>query len=537
VTSSPRVRDAAIAAGLVAAVLAIYGQTAGHDFVSYDDPAYVTDNPAIRSGITWASLWWAMTTTDVYNWHPLTWVSYLADYQLYGLDPAGYHLTNVALHAANTVLLFLVLRDMTGHVWPSALAAALFGVHPLHVESVAWVSERKDVLSTLCWILTMGAYARYAERGAAGWYATALGLFALGLSAKPMLVTLPFVLLLLDYWPLRRLDRPGAGRPEASPARLLAEKVPFVLLSMLSSVMTLYAQSTGGAVAELDRFPLGARVANALVSYVAYLGKTMWPVDLSIRYPHLGASLPLWKSIVAGLVLLALTGAAVRWWRSRPYFAVGWFWYLGTLVPVIGLVQVGDQAMADRYTYIPLIGVFIVMAWGLRAAAVAPTPARVVVPWLSGFVLVALAVMAWHQTQHWRNSVTLYEHGLSIAASDPLLHYNLANEFREQGRLTAAVHHYQEALRFDPTYAAAHTNLGPILAQQGRAEDAIAHYAAALSLKPDVAEAHNNLGMLLGEQGRIAEAIPHFEEAVRLKPELEGARHNLNVARGMLAGR
>ncbi len=532
-----RMRDLLIALGLVAAVLAIYAQTGSHGFVSYDDPGYVATNPAIRNGFTGENLWWAFTTFESYNWHPLTWVSYLVDYEFYGLSPEGYHLTNVALHAANTLLVFVILRRLTGDVWPSALVAALFGVHPLHVESVAWISERKDVLSTCFWLLTMGAYARYAQRRARGWYVTTLALFTLGLMAKPMLVTLPFVLLLVDYWPLRRVAPPIGRDARRVLGRLLAEKVPFLAVAAAASAMTVYAQSAGGAVAALGRFPLGARVMNALVSYVAYLGKMVWPVGLSVRYPHPGVTMPVWKPLIAGLLLIAVTVAAARWFRSRPYLAVGWFWYLGTLVPVIGVVQVGDQAMADRYTYVPLIGIFIAMAWGLRDAAVSRPRLQTTLPWVAAGVLLALTASAWNQTRYWRDSVTLYEHSLSVIDGDPLLHYNLANELREQGRLDDAVRHYEEAIRFDPNYVAAHTNLGPILAQQGRTDQAIAHYVAALRIKPDVAEAHNNLGMLLGEQGKITEAIPHFEEAVRLKPGLEEAKRNLDVARKLVQSR
>jgi tetratricopeptide (TPR) repeat protein len=520
----------------VAAVLAIYAQTRGHEFVSYDDPGYVAANQALRNGLTRESLWWAFTTFESYNWHPLTWISYLVDYQLHGLHPGGYHLTNVALHATNTLLLFVILRRMTGQAWPSALVAALFGVHPLHVESVAWISERKDVLSGCFWLLTIGSYVRYAERRTRAWYVTTLALFTLGLMAKAMLVTLPFVLLLVDYWPLGRWQPSFEPDARRSLGRLIVEKVPFLAVAAAASAMTVYAQSAGGAVAALERFPLSARVMNALVSYVAYLGKTVWPTGLSVRYPHPGVT-PVWKAVVAALILLAVTGMAARWLRSRPYVAVGWSWYLGTLIPVIGLVQVGDQAMADRYTYIPLIGVFIAVAWGLRDAAATRPRVRAVVLWVVAPVVVALTAAAWNQTRYWRDSVTLYEHSLSVIEGDPLLHYNLANELREQGRLDDAVRHYEEALRFDPNYVAAHTNLGPILAQQGRTDEAIDHYTAALRLKPDVAETHNNLGMLLGEQGKIAEAIPHFEEAVRLKPELEGARRNLGVARRLSQSR
>ncbi|MEW6684314.1 MAG: tetratricopeptide repeat protein [Nitrospirota bacterium] len=529
-------RDFLIALALVAAVLAIYGQTGNHEFLSYDDPNYVTTNLSIRDGVTLDSLWRAFTSTEFYNWHPLTRISYLVDYELYGLSPRGYHLTNVALHTANTLLVFVIFRRMTGKTWPAALVAALFGVHPLHVESVAWISERKDVLSACFWLLTIWAYVRYAERRSSGRYVTVLALFTLGLMAKPMVVTLPFVLLLLDYWPLGRWSLTFDGQAWQSLGRLISEKVPLLALAAAASAMTIYAQSAGGAVAALERFPLSVRVTNALVSYVAYLGHTLWPVGLSIRYPHPGVTLPVWKAGVAALILLVVTGLAVRALRSRPYVAVGWLWYLATLIPVIGVIQVGDQAMADRYTYIPLIGVFITVAWGLRDAAARPR-IRTIVPWTAALALAALTAAAWNQTRYWRDSVTLYERAISVTESDPLPHYNLANELREQGRLDDAVRHYEAALRFDPNYAAAHVNLGPLLAQQGRTDEAIAHYVAALRLRPDAAEAHNNLGMLLGEQGKISEAIPHFEQAVRLKPELEGARRNLEVARKLVQAR
>ena len=526
----PRLRDTFVILGLVSAVLVIYGQTGGYDFISYDDRTYVMNNPAIRNGITWESLRWAFTATYASNWHPLTWVSYMADYRFFGLNPKGYHVVNVVLHAANTVIVFLVLRVITGAVWPSAFVAALFGVHPLHVESVAWVAERKDVLSTLCWLLTMWAYARYAEHKSLGWYLAALGLFVLGLMAKPMLVTLPFVLLLLDWWPLRRIVFSSGEPPREPLGRLMLEKVPFMVLAAVSSVLTVIAQSSGGAVATLERFPIDVRLMSAVVSYVAYLQKTVWPVGLSVHYPHPGSALSVWMVLAAAIILLAVTAAAIRWARSRPYVVVGWLWYLGTLVPVIGLVQVGDQAMADRYTYVPLIGVFIAVAWGARDLASRWRSARWAVPWLATVLLVVLTVAAWNQVRYWRDSITLYEHAVSVVEGDPLLHYNLANELRERGRLAEAAQHYEEALRFDPNHAAAHTNLGPILAQQGRLDDAITHYTAALRIKPELAEAHNNLGMLLAEHGKIEEAIPHFQEAVRIKPEMEAARRNLDVA-------
>ncbi len=515
--------------GLVATVLAIYGQTGGHDFIMYDDPGYVTINLSIRNGVTWESLRWAVTSTYFYNWHPLTWISYMIDYQLFGLNPRGYHLTNVALHTANTVLVFWLLQTTTGGVWPSAFVAALFGVHPLHVESVAWVSERKDVLSTLFLLLTIWTYTQFAERRCPRWYLASVGLFAMGLMAKPMLVTLPFVLLLFDWWPLRRvnlqLDTATLNRVRP----LLVEKIPFLLLAAVSSAITMYAQSVGGAVRSFDQYPLSDRAMNAVVSYAKYLQKTIWPVELSVRYPHPGSTLSGWAVLLAVFILVAVTIAAIRWGRSRPYVLVGWLWYLGTLVPVIGLVQVGDQAMADRYTYVPLLGVFIVVAWVAYDLASWWRPVRLVMPWLAGVVLVALTVAAWNQVRYWRDSITLFEHATSVAPDDPLAHFSLANELRERGRVPEAARHYEEALRIYPNYADAHANLGLILAQQGRLDDAMPHYVAALRIQPGLAEVHNSMGMLLAEQGKTTEAILHFREALRIKPGMEAARKNLEV--------
>ncbi|MBI3607391.1 MAG: tetratricopeptide repeat protein [Nitrospirae bacterium] len=521
---------------LIVGTVAVFWQVESHGFINYDDPGYVTKNPHIRQGFTRESLTWALTATYFSNWHPLTWLSYMLDYRLFGDNPRGYHVVNVGLHAANTVLLFVVLRRMTGVLWPSVFVAALFGIHPMHVESVVWVAERKDVLSTLFWLLAMGAYARYAERPRAASYVLVLACFALGLMAKPMVVTLPFVFLLLDYWPLQRFAVAAGRRIMLPPAALIVEKMPFFALVAASSVITYVAQVSGGAVASLEKFPLSIRLMNAAVSYLEYIHKMVWPFALSLRYPHPGHALPLWQALGAAVLLVLISIGVCRQMRQRPYLVVGWFWYVGTLVPVIGLVQVGEQAMADRYTYLPFIGLFIILAWGVWEILNRWQFLRPVLTALAAVLLAVLMVTTWFQVRYWRDSVTLYEHSLAVTSGDFLLHYNLANELRERGDLDAAVGHYAASIRANPTFAEAYTNAGPILAGQGRVDEAIACYAAALKLKPDLAEAHNNLGILLAQAGRTDEAIDEFSAAVRIKPELSDAQRNLQVALSQRAG-
>ncbi len=376
-------REILICLFLVLATLTVYWQVGNYEFVNFDDDKYIIENFHVQKGLTRDSVIWAFTATHVSNWHPLTWLSHMLDFQLYGLNPSGHHLTNVFFHLVNTLLLFLVLKLMTGALWRSGLVAALFAVHPLHVESVVWVAERKDVLSTLFWMLTLWAYLGYTKRPGVKRYLVILLAFALGLMAKPMLVTLPFVLLLLDYWPLKRIElgqsaiglpaasQPStiANKPGAQAFRLLLEKTPMFVLAAVSSVVTFIVQKSGGAVGALETYPFKIRMANALLSYVIYLKKMIWPQNLAVFYPHPGQSLPMWQAAGAGLLLVVVSIAVIRAGRRYPYLPVGWLWYVGTLVPVIGLVQVGDQAMADRYTYVSLIGLFIVVAWGVPDVA------------------------------------------------------------------------------------------------------------------------------------------------------------------------
>jgi tetratricopeptide (TPR) repeat protein len=519
---------------LVAINVIVYAPVRHHDFVALDDTEYVTENRQVTGGLTWPAVAWAFTTDRVANWHPLTWLSHMLDVQLFGVNAGPHHVTNLALHVLNTLLLFVVLRRMTGHLGRSAFVAALFAVHPLHVESVAWIAERKDVLSTLFWMLTLWAYVEYVRKPRWHRYALVLVFFALGLMAKSMLVTLPFVLLLLDVWPLGRLqigrrDGEGGGRKAAAWLPVVREKLPLIALAAASSVVTLAVQQHGGAVGALATFPLGRRVANALVAYVSYLGKTIWPGDLSVfyRYPD---SVPLWPAAAALAVLIGISVSVARLGRRRPCLAVGWLWYLGTLVPVIGLVQVGRQAMADRYTYVPLVGVFMIAAWGVPDLLARWPARRRVLPAVASIVIVLCAATARAQVRHWEDSLALWRHALEVDPANYYAHTGLGLLAADRGRTSEAMEHFSEAIRIAPDYAQAHDDLGLMLMKQGRMDEAIARYTVALQMDPALAEAHNNLGAALAARSRRAEALTHYAEAVRLVPDDGTFRNNMGQA-------
>jgi Flp pilus assembly protein TadD len=513
-----------LALSIVAAVTIAFAPVARHVFVNFDDPQYVSENPFISDGLTLRGISWAFTTGYAGNWHPLTWMSHMVDVQVFGLHAEAHHVMNVVLHTASALLLFLLLYRMTGAMGRSWFVAALFAVHPLHVESVAWVAERKDVLSTLFWMLTIWAYLRYVRRPGVATYSLVVVLFALGLIAKPMLVTLPVTLLLLDVWPLRRLSLAPGTRSE--PVRLIREKLPLFALAIASSVVTFVVQQQAGAVKELVVLPIGRRVANALVAYVTYIGKGLWPNRLAAIYPY-PISIAAWQVVAAVLVLTSITTLAIRARRRHPYVLVGWLWYVVTLLPVIGLIQVGSQPIADRYTYVPLIGLFIIVAWGVpdllavwRWQMRAPPAAGVL-------VIVACTAAARAQVQHWRNSVALWEHAIAVTTANYRAQGNLGHALATQGRLEEAVSHYTEAVRIHPGYAEAHNNLGLALARQGKIDEAFPHYVEALRLVPDYFEAHSNLGAALAGQERYADAVRHFSEAVRIQPDHALARQNL----------
>lgn len=553
---------------LVITTLTVYWQVRNFSFINLEDHLNITNNPYVQGRITSEKIIWAFTEgTWVTNyWAPLTWLSFLLDYQLYGLNPGGYHVTNVLLHITNTILLFFVFRKMSGALWQSAFVAALFGLHPLHVESVAWVTERKDVLSTLFWMLTILGYARYVDRPGLKRYLLVVLLFMMGLMSKPMVVTLPFVLLLLDYWPLHRMQIwhkdvvVGNKKQKTAIVRLVWEKAPLFFMISVLSVITFITQQKEGAVASLNMIPIDVRIANVLVSYVSYIKKMIWPNHLAVLYPHPGA-LPLWKSVSAFLFLACVSFLAILKVKRHPWFIVGWLWYMGTLVPVIGLVVIGPHAMADRYTYIPLIGMFIIVSW------VVP---ELVPHWRfrykSLFILALsslsiLSVSTWSQVKIWKNSITLFEHTLDVTDKNFLVHNNIGVALAEMDRTSEAIIHYSEAVRISPEYTEAYSNLGIALnsigrldeaieyyykalqrnpdfveahynlaitlAAQGQLDEAINHYVATLNLNPDHAKAHNNIGVVLIKKGKIEEAIAHFQEALRIKPDYSGANYNL----------
>jgi len=548
--------------------LAVFWSAARCDFVNYDDPDYVTSNPHVQSGLTWDNVRWAFTTGHASNWHPLTWLSHMLDCQWFGQDPAAHHLVNVAFHIANTVLLFLLLRRMTGAHWGSAFVAALFAVHPLHVESVAWISERKDVLSTFFLLLTLVAYTRFVElsrpqpppnatpsikpkpkaarhsgppstpqapavaaQGSSRlYYFLSLTGFALGLMSKPMLVTTPFLLLLLDYWPLDRLRFTAKGAPFKEISRLTLEKVPFLAMSLLSCVVTYLVQQHGGAVS--TSLSLAQRLSNALVSYCRYLGKTLWPEDLSVLYPHPG-QWPLWQVLLAGAVIAALTVAVMLWARRRPYLPVGWFWFLGTLVPVIGFVQVGIQSMADRYSYVPAIGLFLMVAWGVPECLPALPRRGSALAGAAALVLVLCAFLTGRQIAFWRNSETLFRRATQVTSKNFLAYNNLGFYLAGHGKVNEAMEDYRQALAINPLYEDALNNLGYSLAGLKRHAEAIPLYEAALRIRPNHVEVHNNLGNALSEVGRLPEAIQHYRFVLKQQPDHADAHNNLGIALAM----
>ena len=523
---------------LVAATLAVYGQVIGFRFVNLDDNHYITENPAVLQGLTPQGILWAFTTFHGGNWHPLTWVSHMADVEAYGLDAGGHHRTNALIHTASSVLLFLVLSAMTHSLWASALVAALFAIHPLHVESVAWVAERKDVLSGFFWILTLGVYSWYARRPMMSRYLLVVFSFALGLLSKPMGVTLPFVLLILDAWPLQRLkdsrtvfDRwipRGSMAVRSVGARLVIEKVPMFLLAAAFSVLTLVAQKEVGAVWSVDKMPIVVRIVNALVSYMAYIRKTVWPVDLAVLYPHAGMP-EAWIVGVSALLLVSITVLGIRNMRDMPFLLVGWLWYLGTLVPVIGIVQVGSQAMADRYTYIPLIGLFIALAWGsARFVAVCPGLKRPVVV-SSLVVLSGLMLLARAQVETWKNTVTLFEQALAATEVNPLAHHNIGAFYMDQNDCRKAVPHFLEAIRMKENYAYPYHGLGVCASRETPPTGAMYFFRKALEIDPRLTRALIDRGVLFMNQGKFGAAAEDFEQALRIKPDHEAAHANLGL--------
>jgi len=534
-------RDLIISFFLVLITIAVFWQVSTFDFVRYDDDKYVTENRHVQAGLTRGGIAWAFISVYANNWHPLTWLSHMLDYQLFGANPAGHHITNLLLHIINTLLLFSILKRMTGFPWRSAFVAALFAVHPLHIESVAWVAERKDVLSTLFFMLTIWAYVRYAERPGIYRYLALLLFFALGLMSKPMLVTLPFVLLLLDFWPLGRLQGDGSvfntdasdpkavgdGNKNRSGVGLIIEKTPLFILSAASVCATLYAQWSG--IAPLESLPVSTRMSNAFVSYISYMGKMICPHDLAIFYPY-PETIPSWHVGGAVLLLILITAIAVRLRRRNPYVIVGWLWYLGTLVPVVGFVQVGYQSMADRYTYLPMIGLFIAIAWIVPDLLAGWRFRRIALTTLATCIIAALMIVSLFQIRCWQNSFTLFTRALAVTKNNAVIETNMGATLAEQGKFGEAIARYQEALRIKPDDFEARYNMANALARQGKLEEAVSLYAGILQTQPDAAAVHNNMGIALSQLGRTDEAINHFHEALRIKPDFQDAGANLEKA-------
>jgi protein O-mannosyl-transferase len=559
-----------ICAGLLFITLLVYAPVRHFEFINYDDPEYVTGNQHVRHGLTAQNLVWAATSREAANWFPLTRVSHLVDVQLFGLDAGLHHLTNVFFHALAALLVFIFLESATRARWPSTFVAAVFALHPLHVESVAWIAERKDVLSAFFWFLALWTYIRYTRRPGWARYLAVLLAFIAGLLSKPMVVTLPLVLLLLDFWPLGRL--PAKNKQLAL---ILREKAPLIAISAAAACVTYFVQQESRAV---KPFPIPLRLENALVSCVTYILKTLWPTDMAVFYPYPN-SVPLWQAISAAAVLGCVTALVVQSRRTQPYLAVGWFWYLITLLPVIGIIQVGAQARADRYMYIPMTGLAIMLAWGFANAIKRWPRAKTAVVTLAAGACGCCAFLTFRQVQYWENSESIFQHALEVTQANYVAHHNYGLAIADQpGRLPEAISHYQAALRIQPESVEARTDLATALAKNGHFEEALAEYEtalriapdcalcrnnfdaarkqwadqlfqtgvasaksgqtqaaiesfqAALKLEPDYAEAHNDLGAAFGALGRTEEAIREFREAIRLNPNYDDARYNLAAA-------
>ena len=524
-------RHANLLCGLLLAVgtFALYGRAIGNDFVNCDDPVYVTKNVIVQKGLTWSNLRWSLTSTSEANWHPLTWISHMADVSFFGLHPAGHHLHSNILHTINVVLLFLLVLQFTGSRVKSLLVAGLFAIHPLNVESVAWIAERKSLLSTLFLLLGLAAYGWYVSKQTFGRYLAVALCFALGLMAKPMVITFPFCLLLLDYWPLSRLVWTSGADFRRTFLALIREKIPLFAMSAASAAITMYAQQQGGAVKSLTVVPLGRRLGNAIYSYLKYLEKGIWPSNLAVFYPHTGSALAFWKVLGAAAVLLSIT--AIVWQqKKRPYLLVGWLWYLGTMVPVIGIVQVGGQAMADRYAYVPFIGLFVIVAWFADEMISRPLPILRI-----GIAAAAVGLLSatYVQISYWRNSFTLFTHALRVTPDNAFAESSLGTALLEMGRLSEAAYHLQTAIRLTPGFLPQHYTLGMILQRQNRLEEAEREYQLVIDSSTDPAESaqsHNNLGVLFSQENQLDRAVREFDAAIGINPN----EQNSYLGRGLI---
>ena len=495
----------------------VFGQTLWHDFINYDDPHYVYENTRITSGLSISGIAWAFTHVHAMNWHPLTTISHMLDCQLYGLKAGWHHFTNVLLHTLAAILLFLALQQMTEAAWRSAFVAAIFAIHPLRVESVAWIAERKDVLSGVFFMLTLLAYVYYVRLPRVGRYLVVVFAFACGLMSKPMLVTLPFVLLLLDYWPLARIKGQYGKR--------VLEKIPLIALSAVSSIITFLVQKA--AVGRAEDLPILERINNAIVSYVLYIWQMLWPMNLAVFYPHPENRLPLREIVSCLFVLICITALAIALRKQRPYLIAGWLWYLGMLVPVIGLVQVGWQGRADRYTYLPQIGLYIAATWGVADLTALYRHQRTILSTAAILIIGSLSLCAWVQTTYWRDSETLFRHALAVTANNDVAKNNLGIVFLGQGKVDEAISMLQAAVDLRPANSPAHENLAKALLQKGQVSEAIIHYRKLLELQPDNIEVHNIVGTVLTQQGRVREGVEEWQKVLAIQPDNGNAMSNL----------
>lgn len=520
--------------GTILITIIAFEQVRDNRFV-YDDLLYITHNPNVADGLSVESVKWAFTTTYGGNWHPVTWLSHILDCELFGLEPFWPHLENLLLHILNALLLFWILRSMTGAFWRSAFLSVIFAVHPIHVESVAWAAERKDLLCGLFWMLTTIAYIKYARKPCFGGYLLVIIFFVLGLMSKPMIVTLPFVLLLMDYWPLARFEKLqpdgiGNGYKKTSARFLFAEKLPLFVLAAASSVVTFIVQRAEGAMDMLEPMAFDIRIANALVSYITYISKMIYPSRLAVMYPHPGGELELWYALTSLSIIILVSIIALRLGRRNPYFVLGWSWYLGTLVPVIGFVQVGVQSMADRYSYLPSIGFFIIIVWGAAKLAERRRFLKIATTAAAFIIIFLLVACTRKQVQHWKDNFTLFERALLVTEDSPEVLYNMGVVMQTEHNFDLALQCYREALRQKTDYFQASNNIGNILRQQGKFDEAASYIYRALEINSKSPQAHNNLGLVLAAQGNFGEAVVHFRQAVEIAPDLTGARQNLAAA-------
>ena len=514
-----------IYAGLIVATLIAYEPIRHNGFVNYDDNSYILDNAQVKSGITWESLGQAFTKPHFYMWHPLTTLSHMLDYQLFGLNPSGHHLISVAIHIVNALLLFWILKNITGAIWPSAFVAAVFALHPLQVESVAWAAERKTVLSGLFWLLTMAAYVRYTRQPGFLRYLLVLLVFGLCIMTKPVVVILPFAMLLLDYWPLERIRWGQKGKTakttsnQKSAGWLIAEKAPLLAMSAILGVLTVIAQQSGGAVSTLDKVPLDHRIGNAFISYVKYIGKLVWPSDMAVFYPPSHSNLLNATMLICAFIFIVISAISIYTGRRRKYIAVGWLWFAGTLVPMIGLVQVGDQAMANRYMYLPMLGLLIIIALAGKEL-IAKHPRLKTVAAIMGVIsLSCLLVLTRMQVRHWQNSVTLFEYALSVTEDNAITENSYACALFNEDRLSEAEQHFGNALRINPAFDTALIHLARIYLKEGRYNDAISIYGELINRNYKTAELYYNLAMAFGIQEKYNDSIKYFSKSLELNPD------------------